>query len=157
MIKIRYFQPEDLRRVVEIAEEGKLQQDPMIYVELSRLFPEGFFVAEERGVIVGFVIAIMMLDGGGRIFAIAVDKYHKRQKIATKILNTAFKMFWERKVPYVQLEVRVDNIAAQQLYKKLGFEKEGIIPAYYADGTDAILMKKQLLYPPLPHTSDMYV
>jgi len=157
MATIRYFQPDDLRRVIEIAEEGELKQDPMIYVELFRLFPEGFFVAEDRGLIIGFVIAIMMLDGGGRIFAVAVGKYYKRQKIATKILNTAFKMFLERRVPYVQLEVRVDNIAAQQLYERLGFEKHGIIPAYYADGTDAILMKKQLQYPSLPHTSDMYV
>ncbi|MCW7076452.1 MAG: GNAT family N-acetyltransferase [Candidatus Syntrophoarchaeum sp.] len=157
MIRIRCFQSDDFKRVVEIAEEGKLNQDPMIYLELSKLFPDGFFVAEDRGVIVAFVISIMMLDGGGRIFAVAVSKSHRRRKIGISILNHALEEFRRKRVPYVQLEVRVDNFAAQKIYEKLGFEKEGIIPAYYSDGTDAILMKKYLQQSFQPHTSGMYV
>jgi ribosomal-protein-alanine N-acetyltransferase len=157
MVRIRYFQSDDFKRVVEIAEEGELNQDPMIYLELSKLFPDGFFVAEDRGVIVAFVISIMMLDGGGRIFAVAVSKRHRRRKIGIKILNHAFEAFRRKKIPYVQLEVRVDNFAAQQIYEKLGFQEVGIIPAYYADGTDASLMKKDLKQSFQPHTSGMYV
>jgi len=105
MIRIRCFQSDDFKRVVEIAEEGKLNQDPMIYLELSKLFPDGFFVAED----------------------VAVSKSHRRRKIGISILNHALEAFRRKRVPYVQLEVRVDNFAAQKIYEKLGFEKEGII------------------------------
>ena len=157
MVGIRYFQNWDFKRVVEIAEEGYLNQDPILYFELYKLFPDGFFVADDRGITVGFVIAIMMLDGGGRIFAVAVTGSHRRRGVAIEILNEAFKMFKRKKAPYVQLEVRVDNFAAQCLYEGLGFVNQGIIPSYYADGTDAILMKKNLQESFQPHTSGMYV
>jgi len=39
------------------------------------------------------------------------------------------------------LEVRVSNLPAISLYKKLGFEVERIIKGYYADGENAYLMR----------------
>ncbi|RJS72411.1 MAG: N-acetyltransferase [Candidatus Syntrophoarchaeum sp. WYZ-LMO15] len=157
MIRIRYFRPEDFNRVVEIAEEARLNQDPMLYLELYQLFPDGFFVAEDDGNVVGFVIAIMMVDGGGRIFAVAVKKSHRRRGIATMTLNEAFKMYRKKRTPYVQLEVRVDNYPAQRLYRGLGFVEVGVLPSYYSDGTDALLMRKDLQGSSQPHISGTFV
>ncbi len=42
------------------------------------------------------------------------------------------------------MEVSVKNIPARGLYEKLGFRKVGIRKRYYPDGSDAILMEKEL-------------
>jgi ribosomal protein S18 acetylase RimI-like enzyme len=43
------------------------------------------------------------------------------------------------------LEVRSSNSAAISLYHRYGFHKLYLRPAYYSDGEDAIVMKKDLL------------
>lgn len=45
---------------------------------------------------------------------------------------------------YALLEVRESNQAAIHLYKKFGFLKLGIRTRYYANGENALIMKKQL-------------
>ena len=42
------------------------------------------------------------------------------------------------------LEVRVSNVGAVRLYKKLGFTVERKIKHYYADGENAYVMSKKL-------------
>ena len=42
----------------------------------------------------------------------------------------------------ITLEVALDNIEAQGFYERLGYEQTGRIPGYYADGTEALVMRK---------------
>jgi ribosomal-protein-alanine N-acetyltransferase len=42
------------------------------------------------------------------------------------------------------LEVRVSNMPAISLYKKLGFKVTRTIHGYYSDGEDAYVMSKEL-------------
>ncbi|MCS6997720.1 MAG: GNAT family N-acetyltransferase, partial [Casimicrobiaceae bacterium] len=42
------------------------------------------------------------------------------------------------------LEVRVNNLAAQSLYRKFGFVEVGRRKRFYRDGEDALLMTKPL-------------
>ena len=44
----------------------------------------------------------------------------------------------------ITLEVAVDNHGAQTFYERLGYEPTGRIRGYYADNTDALVMRKQL-------------
>ncbi|MEM4138682.1 MAG: GNAT family N-acetyltransferase, partial [Sulfolobaceae archaeon] len=44
----------------------------------------------------------------------------------------------------VFLEVRVSNVPAISLYKKLGFREVKVLRYYYADGEDAYLMAREL-------------
>lgn len=44
----------------------------------------------------------------------------------------------------VFLEVRADNPGAQAVYDRFGFERIGLRRRYYEDGTDAIMMRKDL-------------
>jgi ribosomal-protein-alanine N-acetyltransferase len=46
----------------------------------------------------------------------------------------------ERNVKRSTLEVRADNISAQRLYEKLGFEATGLRKRYYRDGEDGLIM-----------------
>jgi ribosomal-protein-alanine N-acetyltransferase len=41
----------------------------------------------------------------------------------------------------VFLEVRVSNVAAQALYEKFGFTRQGVRSKYYSDSEDALLME----------------
>jgi [ribosomal protein S18]-alanine N-acetyltransferase len=43
------------------------------------------------------------------------------------------------------LEVRADNLAAQQLYSRLGFSPTGLRRGYYRDGCDARLFARRAL------------
>jgi ribosomal protein S18 acetylase RimI-like enzyme len=45
----------------------------------------------------------------------------------------------------ITLEVAVDNHGAQTFYERMGYEQTGRIPGYYADNTDALVMRKPLL------------
>lgn len=45
-------------------------------------------------------------------------------------------------VAEVFLEVRSDNVPARGLYVRCGFEEVGLRRRYYADGTDAVVMRR---------------
>lgn len=67
--------------------------------------------------------------------------------LATRLLDNGIKFLRERKTQILLLEVGVQNIAAQQLYRAKGFREIGRRPNYYnhgAGGEDAIMMKLQL-------------
>ncbi|MHC1567909.1 MAG: ribosomal protein S18-alanine N-acetyltransferase [Candidatus Syntropharchaeia archaeon] len=144
MLVIRPFKRKDFRVVLEIEKRSFLDGDPLLYMELYELYPDGFLVAEVDGRIVGFIIAILTMDGEGRIFSIAVDEGYRRKGIGTALLNSAFEILKEKGVDSVRLEVRVTNHPAQSLYRKLGFVDVGFIPNYYRNGEDAIVMRKKL-------------
>jgi ribosomal-protein-alanine N-acetyltransferase len=42
----------------------------------------------------------------------------------------------------ITLEVAVNNAGAQVFYGHLGYQQTGRIPGYYADGTNALVMRK---------------
>ena len=45
------------------------------------------------------------------------------------------------------LETAADNLAAQAFYQRHGYVETGKLPGYYANGVDALVMKKDLLLP----------
>ncbi|RKX96815.1 MAG: ribosomal-protein-alanine N-acetyltransferase, partial [Spirochaetes bacterium] len=40
----------------------------------------------------------------------------------------------------IELQVRRSNTEALKFYQSVGFERKGILPAYYGDGEDAVVM-----------------
>lgn len=82
----------------------------------------------------------------GHITNIAVDRQYRNIGIATKIIQRLIEIAEEREMIGLTLEVRMSNIAAKNLYIKLGFKLEGIRPEYYEDnGEDALIMWKYLI------------
>jgi ribosomal-protein-alanine N-acetyltransferase len=45
-------------------------------------------------------------------------------------------------VTHTLLEVREDNESALRLYGRMGFEQISRRPGYYADGTDALILRR---------------
>lgn len=141
-IKVTGFETPDIRRVMEIEEESFLDGDAGLYLELYEEWPEGFLIAENEGKVIGFVVLVLTLDGDGRIFSLAVDPKYRGKGVGKTLLKAAFNTLRKRKIAYVWLEVRANNLVAQRLYRSMGFIEVGFIPYYYKDGEGAIRMWK---------------
>lgn len=118
----------------------------------KRSFQEAFesdnitiYVAQnEEGQLCGFA-CIMAIDFEAELLNIAVSKRFRRMGIGDALLQHSLDEVKNKNVTDVFLEVRMSNIAAQELYNKHGFEALGIRKKYYSDPTeDAVIMKKVL-------------
>jgi len=71
---------------------------------------------------------------------------YRKLGIAEKIMKKAqHSMYQFHSASFLTLHVRQSNIGAHHLYSKtLGFETTGIEKSYYADGEDAIAMRKNI-------------
>ena len=76
---------------------------------------------------------------------VAVHPEARRRGHAARLLRHVREQAVQGKARVISLEVRVSNLAAAALYRKLGFREVGLRPKYYADsGEDALLMDLQL-------------
>ncbi len=77
----------------------------------------------------------------GDIQTLAVAESARRHGIGRSLVTGLVSEARQRGVREVFLEVRADNLAAQQLYSSLGFENIALRPNYYPPGIDAIVMR----------------
>jgi ribosomal-protein-alanine N-acetyltransferase len=70
--------------------------------------------------------------------------------VGKKLLGMSKEMFQKFNMKNIKLEVRHENKGAIKFYKTMGFHEEKIIPSYYEDGEDAVIMnlplEKELIY-----------
>lgn len=98
------------------------------------------FVAEEEGVI-AFILAIR--EGEEiHIHDLAVAPEHRRKGVASALLTQLFSA--AKGVQRARLEVRFSNHPARAFYAKHGFREVAVLPHYYEDGEDGILMIRDL-------------
>ena len=72
---------------------------------------------------------------------LAVHPEYRKKKIGERLIRFLLKLAVSRGIKRATLEVRPSNLAAQNLYKKFGFEVGGIKKGYYSDtGEDALIM-----------------
>lgn len=143
-IKIRKFSPKDLDKVLEIEKISfpKDAYSKSLFKEFYKIFPEGFWVAEIEGKIVGYIFGYIHNDEG-EIVSISVHPNYRRLGIGRRLMEVLFSIFKNKKVKKCFLQVRVSNISAIEFYKKLGFKILKIERNYYLD-EDAYLMVKDL-------------
>lgn len=99
-----------------------------------------YLVAEVDGTVVGYVGSWMIADEA-HITTLGIHPQWRRQHIAERLMLAVLAEARRRGVRRVTLEVRISNTAAQNLYRKLGFESAGLRRGYYPDnGEDALLM-----------------
>ena len=102
-----------------------------------------YLVAEQDGHIVGY--AGLFAPRGAEtaeVHTVTVAERLRRQGIGRRMLLALLDEAAVRGAAEVFLEVRVDNPAAQELYRALGFEAVGVRPRYYQpDGIDALVMR----------------
>jgi ribosomal protein S18 acetylase RimI-like enzyme len=94
----------------------------------------------------GFACAWAVLDEL-HLLLIAVDRVARRQG-AGAALHEGVLDACRGRASAGWLEVRADNLGAQAFYAHLDWLPVGRRPRYYADGTDAILMRRSPLHEP---------
>jgi ribosomal-protein-alanine N-acetyltransferase len=101
-------------------------------------------IVTPNGQMVGFVFVITDEGGAGHITTIGVAPEHRRRGLANKLLRHAEEALQKRYVTTVMLEVRVSNIAAQNLYREFNYSITQRLLHYYNNGEDGFLMMKSL-------------
>jgi ribosomal-protein-alanine N-acetyltransferase len=116
-------------------------------IEMMRRGERSYVVAREGASVVGYAGMMYALDDA-HVTNIAVAHDHQRRGIATRLLAELAWAAVERGSTAMTLEVRVSNLAAQQLYHRFGFEAAGIRKNYYENVEDAIVMWRHGLADP---------
>ena len=108
---------------------------------LDDCFTNAFYglVEEREGKIVGYVGSIFDI-WEAEILLVAVDEGHRRRNIAEGLMSAIIEKHRSAGREKIFLEVRRSNIAAQGLYRKLGFVKVGVRERYYENTEDALVL-----------------
>jgi ribosomal-protein-alanine N-acetyltransferase len=102
------------------------------------------WVAEEVEEIAGFLIAHREPRKILHIVTIDVVKAWRRRGVGSLLMDAAEQWAADRGLRMIGLETAHDNLAAQKFYAARGYRKVDEIEHYYADGTTAWVMVKEL-------------
>jgi ribosomal-protein-alanine N-acetyltransferase len=99
-----------------------------------------FLVALKGETIVGYAIVVHN-ETHSELDSIVVSPSERGGGIAAALLPRLTVLLRRRGVSTMSLLVRLDNVPAIELYRKLGFRRERRINGYYDDGAPAWRMK----------------
>lgn len=94
-----------------------------------------YVVIEADGQVVGYCGMWLIVDEA-HITNIAVLPEYRGQKLGERLLQRVMDLAREKGAKSMTLEVRVSNMVAQNLYRKLGFTNGGIRKNYYTDNQE---------------------
>lgn len=95
------------------------------------------------GALVGYVCWWLVAEEA-HILNLAVHPDHRRRGIAGTFVEIILADAGEQNATCVTLEVRRDNVAAQELYRRFAFSECGVRRDYYGRGDDAVIMTREL-------------
>ena len=104
-------------------------------------------VAKANHEIVGFIVGMIENYGRvkvGHVYTVDVASKHRRAGVGLRLLDELEHVFLERGVKTSYLEVRIDNKAARELYRKKGYIELEPLENFYARGRHGLRMKKEL-------------
>ena len=136
----------DLDRLYEIESEC-FKEEAFSKAQIAQLLKDYNSIsltARLGGDIVGFVISTVYVDRKalhGHVLTIEVLPAYRRSRVGTALLGEVEKIFTQKSVKSLTLEVREDNVAAIGLYRKLGYEVVGRLKNYYGSAHGIYLRK----------------
>ena len=101
------------------------------------------FLAEDGGQVCGYCVLITIFEDA-EIANIAVDTPFRGRGVSKLLMEKMHETAIALGATQSFLEVRKSNAVAISLYSGFGYEVYGKRERYYADGEDALLMKKEL-------------
>lgn len=100
-----------------------------------------YLAAHDGGILVAYAgLSIVGNDADIQTVAVAPDQ--QGRGIARTMLERLLAEADSSGVTHTFLEVRADNEPARHLYARLGFEEISRRARYYADGSDAVIMRR---------------
>ena len=90
-------------------------------------------------------LCFWILNDECHILNLAVHPSFRRKGVASRLIGKLLDVCRLKKIVTCFLEVRTSNQVARTLYRKFGFEHQGVRKKYYSDtGEDALIMKRRL-------------
>lgn len=96
------------------------------------------------GTMIGFAVGMIEPGGVGHVISVGVAPEWRRRGVGKLLMAEVERGFSKRNATIARLEVRSDNVVAQQLYLRLDYTITQQIPNYYSNGDDALVMVKSL-------------
>jgi [ribosomal protein S18]-alanine N-acetyltransferase len=144
-VDVRKMRGTDLPRVMQIElETFTMPWSESTFRGLLRRKDSDLFVAELRGVVVGYSVFWAVTDQG-ELGNVAVAKEIRGKGIGRKLIESVLESATERGVREIFLEVRKSNYGAQTLYGTFGFYEVARRKNYYLEPSeDALVMRLDL-------------
>ncbi len=140
---VREMSIDDLEEIVKI--EKELYKSPWNLGQYKYEIEENEFsytyVLENEGIIIGYYGFWVMFDNVD-ITKVSIRKEFQGMKLSNILMNDLLSRVDLLNVIKINLEVRVDNFRAINLYKKYGFKEICIRKDYYGKGEDALILCK---------------
>ena len=95
-----------------------------------------------KGLIAGYLVAWLIPHFECQVGSIAVLPQFRRKGIAAGLMNALCAVCSINDIHDIELEVRVSNTAAIELYKSFFFKITGVRKGYYGNGEDAYTMAR---------------
>lgn len=111
--------------------------------EINSSFAFPLVALDAEGAVAGYICPVLLLDEG-EIRNVAVRSDLRNSGVGRLLVERVLEECLVKNASYVGLEVRVSNLPARSLYRKLGFREIGTRTGYYENGEDAILMECSL-------------
>ena len=143
-MKISKFQLSDLENMMLFLDDNLTENyEKRVFHNIHQRWPEGFLLVKEEDVIVGVGCGAIMPNEKLRILILAMDERHQDKGFGKKLMDIMIEESLVHGVKKVSLEVRKDSEAIN-FYRKFGFSGVDVLPCYYQDGCDGIVMELQL-------------
>jgi len=146
-VVIREYQPEDFESLWRMDQEcfppgiSYSRQELRSFMRHRGSFT--LLALNEKQELQGFIIAHCG-TGGGHVITIDVGPGTRRSGVGSVLLRSAEERMREAGCRAVGLETAVDNTGALAFYKRQGYHVVRTWPRYYANGVDALVLKKDL-------------
>ncbi len=144
-VAFEQMRPEDLAAVLAIERASfPSAWSADSYLRELRNASSHYFVARLRGEVIGYA-GMWVIGDEAHVSTIAVRADRRLQGLGERLMHHLMAVARRYQAAYMTLEVRESNLAAQALYRKLGFQAASIRPRYYGDtGEDGMVMHKAL-------------
>ncbi len=142
LITFRLMKVEDIDQImiIELESFAVPWSREAFYNEMVNNNYASYVVMEESDQIIGYCGLWIVLDEA-HVTNIAVLPAYRGKKLGEALMNQSMELAKAMGAERLSLEVRVSNIVAQSLYRKLGYKNGGIRKNYYTDnGEDALVM-----------------
>ena len=143
-MKISRFGTEDLDNLM-IFLDSNLEEnyEKKVFLNIRQRWPEGFLIIKNKETIVGVCCGAILPNKKLRILILVLQENYQGKGLGKQLMDLMIKESSIFGVKNVTLEVRKDSKAIT-FYRKLGFSSVDVLPCYYQDGCDGIVMEKHL-------------
>lgn len=141
---IRECKKEDLQKVLVI-ENSSFDQpfSESLFKTFIAKFRPGFRIVESADRLIGYSIIFPHQRSDSMILmSIAIDPDYRRMKTGSALLWDAISLASNFGAKRMILQVAEDNLAARNLYTKVGFKQTQDLKDYYGKGRDGVEMER---------------